>query len=140
MKTGLLWFDDDPRKKLEEKVLQAAAHYEHKHGRVPDLCYVHPGALGDNGNGKPKKAGAVEIRPGRSILPHHFWLGEAEVRQPMPAQGTPAKPASAPQPSLARRVETAEAAKAPMTTEEARQLARELENPGKACIRNGLLV
>lgn len=88
MKTGLLWFDDDPRKQLEEKVQRAAMHYERKHGQPPTLCFVHPSAF--NGNGKRgkqddrcgrrgvKKAGGVEIRPGRSVLPDHFWLGVAE--------------------------------------------------------------
>lgn len=135
MKSGLLWFDDDPRKDLEEKVLWAAAHYERKHGQAPDLCYVHPGAFGGNGNGKPKKAGAVEIRPGRSVLPHHFWLGVAEKKtQSTPADGTPATSASAPQPSLIRRVEAAEAAKVAMSPARARQLAIELGNPENACI------
>ena len=78
MKTGLLWFDDDPGRGLEDKVLRAAAHYEQKHGRMPDVCFVHPSAFGDNGNGKAEKAGSVEIRPGRSVLRHHFWLGQAE--------------------------------------------------------------
>ena len=32
MKTGLLWFDDDPQKRLEEKVQRAATHYERKYG------------------------------------------------------------------------------------------------------------
>ena len=83
MKTGLLWFDDDPRRELTEKVLRAAAHYERKYGQAPDLCFVHPSALKNgNGNGKraAKKAGGVEIRPARSVLLHHFWLGVAEKR------------------------------------------------------------
>jgi hypothetical protein len=86
MKTGLLWFDDDPRKELAEKVLRAAAHYEHKYGQSPDLCFVHPSAL-QNGNGndkhRVKKAGEVEIRAGRTVLPHHFWLGVAEKKTRM---------------------------------------------------------
>jgi hypothetical protein len=85
MKTGLLWFDDDPRKELEEKVLRAAAHYERKYGQAPNLCFVHPSAFNGNGNGKHGKsdvvkAGEVEIRPGRSVLQHHFWLGVAEEK------------------------------------------------------------
>jgi hypothetical protein len=92
MKTGLLWFDDDPRKELEEKVLRAAAHYERKYGRLPELCYVHPDAFNGNGNGNGKraekrgkkddvvKAGEVEVRAGRSVLLHHFWLGMAEEK------------------------------------------------------------
>jgi hypothetical protein len=122
-KSGLLWLDDDPRKNLEEKVLRAAAHYENKYGRAPDLCYVHPSAFDDNGNGKPKKAGTVEIRAGRSVLPHHFWLGVTEER--VSKKTNPANSTSAPQPSLASRVAAAEVT---MTPEEARQLALALEN------------
>ena len=83
MKTGLLWFDDDPRKQLEEKVQRAATHYEHKYGRAPTLCFVHPSVLDGNGNGKrgSVKAGGVEIRIGRSVLPNHFWLGIAEDKR-----------------------------------------------------------
>ena len=75
MKTGLLWFDDDPRRQLEEKVLRAATHYKRKHGQAPTLCYVHSSALNGNGKRAVKKAGEVEIRIGRSVLPNHFWLG-----------------------------------------------------------------
>ncbi len=91
MKQGLLWFDDDPRIQLEEKVQRAASHYEAKHGRSPNLCFVHSTALGDNGNGKVRtvpdgpvrcKAGEVEIRIGRSVLRHHYWLGVVEKKKP----------------------------------------------------------
>jgi len=78
VKTGLLWFDDDPRRNLEEKVLRAAEYYERKYGRAPDLCFVHPDAFNGNGKRPGKKVGKVEIRPGRSVLPHHFWIGVAE--------------------------------------------------------------
>ena len=79
MNTGLLWFDDDPDRRLEEKVLRAALHYEQKYGRPPDLCYVNPGALDDSDQGEdPVWAGQVEIKPGRTVLPNHFWLGMAD--------------------------------------------------------------
>jgi len=80
MKTGLLWFDDDPRRQLEEKVIRAATHYERKYGRAPTLCYVHPSVLDGNGKRALKKAGEVEIRVGRSVLPDHFWLGVADEK------------------------------------------------------------
>jgi len=78
MKTGLLWFDDDPRRQLEEKVRRAATHYERKYGQSPTLCFVHPSAFNGNGKRRVKRMGGVEIRAGRSILPDHFWLGVAE--------------------------------------------------------------
>ena len=109
MKTGLLWFDDDPSRGLEDKVLRAVAHYEQKHGRKPDLCFVHPSAFNGKDNVKPKKAGTVEIRSGRSVLRHHFWLGQAERSKRR---------------SLTARVE---ATAQPMTAEKARQLLLALE-------------
>lgn len=80
MTNGLLWFDDDPHKRLEDKVLKAAAHYERKYGQRPDLCVVHPSTFAGRGNGNgngahARRAGSVEIRPGRSVLPDHLWLG-----------------------------------------------------------------
>ncbi len=87
MRTGLLWYDDDPGRGLEEKVLRAAQHYERKYGRRPDLCLVNPDALANASqvgrspasvSGEGLVAGGVEIRPRGSVLPHHFWLGMAE--------------------------------------------------------------
>jgi hypothetical protein len=80
MKTGLLWFDDDPRRQLEEKVIRAATHYQRKYGRAPTLCYVHSSVFDANGKRALKKAGEVEIRVGRSVLPDHFWLGVGDEK------------------------------------------------------------
>jgi len=87
MRTGLLWFDDDPSRGLEEKVLRAAQHYERKYGRRPELCLVNPNALNGGGDAQrvhgaepsgPLHAGGVEIQCRVSVLPNHFWLGMAE--------------------------------------------------------------
>jgi hypothetical protein len=75
LKTGLLWFDDNPNRDLEEKVLRAAAYYERKYGQTPTVCFVNTTAV----NGV-KKAGHVQIRGSRSVLAHHFWIGIAEKR------------------------------------------------------------
>jgi hypothetical protein len=72
---GLLWFDDDPKRTFEEKVLRAVVHYKQKLGLSPSLCYVHPSALDH-----ACTCGAVKVRPGRSVLPHHFWLGVSEEK------------------------------------------------------------
>jgi len=78
MDTGLLWFDDDPGRKLEDKVKRAATYYKNKFGCAPDLCFVHPSMFGDNGNGQAKDADGVEIRVGRAVLPHHLWVGVSD--------------------------------------------------------------
>lgn len=79
MEIGMLWFDDDPKRDLREKVKRAAAHYERKYGLKPNVCYVHPGMLGGNGQRRRLRADGVEIRAGRAIPPHHLWVGIDEL-------------------------------------------------------------
>jgi hypothetical protein len=132
MRSGLLWFDDDPAATLEEKVralgtTPAAAHYEHKHGLRPDLCFVHP--LASGGNGKVEKADGVTIRPGRSVLPHHFWLDKDDTeRRRASGDGKP-QPRHSLQAGTARagHAQEARADVEPIKIEQARQLAMALE-------------
>jgi hypothetical protein len=79
MKTGLLWFDNDKARKLEDKVARAAAHYQRKFGQSPQLCYVNPTTL-DNAGGNVR-VGSVEVLTSRTVLPHHFWLGVKEEQK-----------------------------------------------------------
>lgn len=71
MNIGMLWFDNDPKTNLEGKVERAAAYYRTKYGHAPNICYVHPSMLQVD----PSKAGAVEVRSNKSVLPNHFWIG-----------------------------------------------------------------
>ncbi len=73
MNVGMLWFDDDASRTLEEKVSRAADFYRHKYGRPPTLCLINPQAA----NGR-KNVAAVELRTAQNVLPHHFWVGMAE--------------------------------------------------------------
>ena len=86
MEVGMLWFDDDPRRGLEEKVARAVAHYKEKYGQMPTLCFVNPGTL----NGGPEAAAGVQIRAARTVLPNHFWigLGDPAARAALPERGT----------------------------------------------------
>lgn len=71
MKTGMLWFDNDPKTNLETKLTKAVQYYETKYGQLPNLCFVHPSMLNDHrltNNG-------VEIRSSKKVLPNHLWLG-----------------------------------------------------------------
>ncbi|MBN1954615.1 MAG: hypothetical protein JW900_06140 [Anaerolineae bacterium] len=77
MNFGLLWFDNDSRRGLKEKVLRAADHYQQKYGQRPNLCFVHPSMLKENGDDE-FRADGVQVRSGRAVLPHHFWIGVAD--------------------------------------------------------------
>ena len=74
MKVGMLWFDDDGSRTVEDRISRAAKHYVSKYGSTPTLCYVHPSML----DGNRLDANGVEVRTANSILPHHFWLGQDE--------------------------------------------------------------
>lgn len=73
MKTGMLWFDNDPRSTLSTKIQKAVDYYRQKFGLVPDLCLVHPGMI-DEGTIE-LKLGKLTIRPYRPVMPGHLWIG-----------------------------------------------------------------
>ena len=72
MKTGLLWFDDDKKSSLADKVARAIEYYIRKNGTAPTVCYVNPN-MADALIEMP--IDAVEMKTSRTVLPNHFWLG-----------------------------------------------------------------
>jgi hypothetical protein len=81
MKEGLLWYDDSPGRDLAEKIGRAARRYRQKFGTAPDVCYVHPSALGGSpppkeGAGGRRNVGGVCVSSLPTVLRHHFWLGQ----------------------------------------------------------------
>lgn len=67
---GMLWFDNNPKASLDQKLGQAADYYTKKYGPRPTWCMVHPSVLGD-----VAPAGPIRVIPDRHILPNHFYLG-----------------------------------------------------------------
>lgn len=76
MKFGLLWFDNDPRRDLAEKIEPAARRYRQKFGTSPNICYVHESTLG--GNGQTAQVGTVRVATLPTVLLHHLWLGQED--------------------------------------------------------------
>lgn len=77
MKTGLLWYDSDPKRTLETKVTDGAQRYREKFGASPNACYVNPAALGQ----VSMRVGSVEVIAAHNILVNHFWIGVSESRE-----------------------------------------------------------
>jgi len=77
MEQGLLWFDNSSRT-LSEKVKLAAHHFQRKYGRTPDLCLVHPGQM-EKHDVVPFYGSDIHVRPYRSVLPGHLWIGIDEA-------------------------------------------------------------
>lgn len=78
MKSGLLWFDDDPGRDLAQKVAQAAYRYRQKFGVVPDTCYVHQDAPLKN---EEEWVGSVRVMTLPTVLRHHYWIGQRQERK-----------------------------------------------------------
>lgn len=87
MEIGLLWYDDDPHRGLEDKVERAAQRYREKYGRWPNTCFVHAPAVAHQategtqmmcGSKGPQKQ--VRLIPAPNILRHHYWVGESVER------------------------------------------------------------
>ncbi|OJX46032.1 MAG: hypothetical protein BGO78_03870 [Chloroflexi bacterium 44-23] len=71
MKTGMLWFDNDPRRNLREKIHEAAIYYQQKYGNQPTVCFVHP-RLKDITFETDIN---LEIKFNQAISPDHIWIG-----------------------------------------------------------------
>ena len=100
MKSGLLWYDADPKKPIWDKIEEAAQRYYEKFGVRPDTCFVNPSALPPGGTAPEKSetpatgaaqhtgrasrtsqvrtaanAGALHVTAKATVLPNHIWLG-----------------------------------------------------------------
>ena len=79
MNVGMLWFDNDVKSDLFSRIERAAIYYKEKYGKAPNICFVHPSmanrikAVGEDN--PPIKAGEIEVRTTRSVLPNHIWIG-----------------------------------------------------------------
>jgi hypothetical protein len=80
MDIGMLWFDNDPKSDLTNKVNRAVAYYSRKYGEEPNLCFVHPSMIQESRT----ESGKVTIFSNTTILPHHFWIGVQQKNIPSP--------------------------------------------------------
>ncbi len=78
MDIGMLWYDDTQRE-LNEKVARAVEHYKTKYGATPTVCFVHPDMLPPKSN--LEIVAGIQLRPARTVLRHHFWVGVETVAE-----------------------------------------------------------
>ncbi|UCD98925.1 MAG: hypothetical protein JSV42_18620 [Chloroflexota bacterium] len=75
MNVGMLWFDNDVKSDLIVKIERAAAYYLGKYGDKPNICFVHPSMAQIESKEQVLRAGDIEIKLTKSVLPHHLWIG-----------------------------------------------------------------
>ena len=71
IEVGLLWFDDNSKRSLENKIRDAAGRYEEKFGHAPDTCYINSDMLAQ----EQPQIGDMQVLVADNILPHHYWIG-----------------------------------------------------------------
>ena len=116
MDIGMLWYDDDNRRTLNEKVARAVDFYKTKYGSPPTVCFINPATLKDKA--APETAGGIQLRSARNVLVDHFWLGMGETTGEGTGKGksqAPAKPARRSTPRAAGRSNSGRAVRAPRT-------------------------
>lgn len=68
---GMLWFNNDPKTDLADKIRQAADYYAQKYGKHPTVCLVNPKTLGE----QAPAVDGVKVAPSRQVMPNHFFVG-----------------------------------------------------------------
>lgn len=75
MMMGMLWFDNDPKTTLEQKVTNALKHHAHRFGRDADLVVVNT----KNAEGIEldviSKACNVTVKAARYVMANHMIVG-----------------------------------------------------------------
>ncbi len=70
MRTGLLWYDPDPKKPAQTKIDEAAARYHERFGIAPNACHVNPE--------QPAVHPRLHVVANRWVRPFTFWVGVDE--------------------------------------------------------------
>lgn len=68
---GMLWYSENSKLPLAERIGQAVSYYQTKYGVQPNICFTNPRTLGET----PPVIEGLELRPSRYVLPNHFWIG-----------------------------------------------------------------
>ncbi len=74
----MMWFDNNPKVALDDKLLQAAEYYTRKYGQKPDTAIVSGKDLGNEQartGGLLVEAHGVRVETMRAIMPGHMWIG-----------------------------------------------------------------
>lgn len=73
MINAMMWFDDDKKRSLEQKIDQAIKYYAIKYKQKPELVLINPAEL-KPGEQLPHPNG-LSVEGLNIILPHHIWVG-----------------------------------------------------------------
>ena len=68
---GMLWFNNDPKTDLADKIRQAVDFYSAKYGGHPNVCLVNPKTIGE----QTPQVDGVRVDANKSIQVNHYFVG-----------------------------------------------------------------
>lgn len=71
MATGMIWFDNDPHKNINEKINFAVQYYQKKFGSDPTVCFLNP-KFRDKLSVSNSR---IEFDFNIGLSPDHIWIG-----------------------------------------------------------------
>lgn len=69
----LVWYDSDRKRKLVEKVVQAAERYTERFGTAPEIVLLNPAQAGEE-----EEIAGIPVRTTPLVLPNHVYIGVEE--------------------------------------------------------------
>lgn len=75
---GMLWFDNDPKIDVQEKIAKARSYYARKFCMCPTWVEVNPAQIRGEESQRISDELKIAVRVSHKVMPNHFWLGEGE--------------------------------------------------------------
>lgn len=73
MNNGMMWFDDNKGRSLEQKIRMAANYFEIKYKLKPEIVMISSKEANQD-EALPSIPG-LEVQNKDIVLKHHFWVG-----------------------------------------------------------------
>ena len=110
---GLLWYDDDARRPIPQKIAEAVARYQERVGGRPTVCQLNPRQAVSLASAKAGALPPLRLVPDETLRSNYFLVGieegdEPQILAPQPDTPTPVEDTPAP-----RRTKRAKASALP---------------------------
>ncbi len=75
---GLLWYDDDARRPVPQKIADAVSRYQERLGGLPTVCQLNPRQAAALASAKAATLPPVRLMPEETLRPNYFFVGIEE--------------------------------------------------------------
>ena len=75
MNTGYLFFNNDPKLSMTQKIQAAQAEFAQKFGRKPEYCLVNYGDAESENLEEISKTCKIIVQAYKFVMPRNFWVG-----------------------------------------------------------------